>query len=549
MANESKLEKPELISTGLKSVPVSEIVENDLAPGKDVISSDSKLVPSVTKDEVDANSSIKVKTGQDSGGENGVFYPPTSNYNYCYPGSSGSYVQLDDHNLQADGSRTSVQSDNSSLVYYFPGYPYASGAVVGVDGQSVGQQSYYPSSGYLQNPLSFGWDSTYVSNVPNGNADFGNRRYGSASTTFAKANSLKAMKDGGKNAGKVPKSAYIPLNKASPLGSDLSAGHFNGYHSGGKSSSFSGQRQGHFLHGGSINYGPNGRAWNGNDTNRRDRFNKNNDFEKMTELTCGPRASNRNASFNSSDKKEDLGVLLRRDQYNQPDFKIEYTNAKFYVIKSYSEDDIHKSIKYDVWSSTPNGNKKLDAAFRDAEGMSSSQTGTKCPIFLFFSVNGSGQFVGFAEMVGQVDFDQDMDFWQVDKWHGFFPIQWHVIKDVPNSHLRHIILENNEGSPVTSSRDTQEIFLKQGLQMLTIFKNYSAKTSLLDDFNFYETREKSLRAKKSNKPASLRMEIYENGDFTNHAKADGKFEDEWRTKRTANPSSLVNLTKNLFLQG
>ncbi|KAH0903003.1 hypothetical protein HID58_042506, partial [Brassica napus] len=55
---------------------------------------------------------------------------------------------------------------------------------------------------------------------------------------------------------------------------------------------------------------------------------------------------------------------------------------------------IHKSIKYNVWSSTSNGNKKLNAAYNEAAGDKSS-----CPVFLIFSVNTSGQFVGLAEMV------------------------------------------------------------------------------------------------------------------------------------------------------
>lgn len=37
--------------------------------------------------------------------------------------------------------------------------------------------------------------------------------------------------------------------------------------------------------------------------------------------------------------------------------------------------------------------------------------------------------------------------------------------------------------------------------MLSIFKSYSAKTALLDDFKFYEDREKSLKASRSSKPA------------------------------------------------
>lgn len=76
---------------------------------------------------------------------------------------------------------------------------------------------------------------------------------------------------------------------------------------------------------------------------------------------------------------------------------------------------------------------------------------------LLSQVNASGQFVGVAEMVGSVDFNRSLEYWQQDKWTGCFPVQWHVIKDIPNSLLKHITLENNENKPVTNSRDTQEV--------------------------------------------------------------------------------------------
>lgn len=62
-------------------------------------------------------------------------------------------------------------------------------------------------------------------------------------------------------------------------------------------------------------------------------------------------------------------------------------------------------------------------------------------------------------MTGPVDFDKNVDYWQQDKWIGCFPVKWHIVKDVPNSLLKHITLENNENKPVTNSRDTQEVFL------------------------------------------------------------------------------------------
>ena len=74
-----------------------------------------------------------------------------------------------------------------------------------------------------------------------------------------------------------------------------------------------------------------------------------------------------------------------------------------------------------------------------------------------FQVNASGQFCGVAEMTGPVDFENDADYWQQDRWSGQFPVKWHIIKDIPNGRFRHILLDNNENKPVTHSRDSQEV--------------------------------------------------------------------------------------------
>jgi hypothetical protein len=78
-------------------------------------------------------------------------------------------------------------------------------------------------------------------------------------------------------------------------------------------------------------------------------------------------------------------------------------------------------------------------------------------LYSLFQVNTSGQFVGMAEMLGPVDFKKTMDFWKQDKWNGFFPVVWHIIKDIPNRLFKHITLENNDNRPVTFSRDAQEV--------------------------------------------------------------------------------------------
>ncbi|KAF8719712.1 hypothetical protein HU200_024463 [Digitaria exilis] len=221
----------------------------------------------------------------------------------------------------------------------------------------------------------------------------------------------------------------------------------------------------------------------------------------------GPRANKLNSTSAPSAVKDILSPLVRRDQFNRSDFSVQYKQAKFFMIKSYSEDDIHKGIKYNVWASTPNGNNKLDAAYNEAQILM-KENGEKCPVFLFFSVNTSGQFVGLAEMLGPVDFKKTMDFWKGNKWNGFFPIMWHIIKDIPNRLFRHIILEHNDNRPVTFSRDTQEIGLLKGVQMLKIFKDHPHGTSLLDDFDFYEGKDNERRAQKSGNSESTQQATF-----------------------------------------
>jgi len=125
----------------------------------------------------------------------------------------------------------------------------------------------------------------------------------------------------------------------------------------------------------------------------------NENLDGLSELNRGPRANRfknqkgfgPNVSIavkgQTNGNVEDSCVVPDKDQYNKADFPVDYSDAKFFIIKSYSEDDIHKSVKYNVWASTPNGNKKLDAAYQEAQ----EKVGG-CPVFLFFSVSMKSTF-------------------------------------------------------------------------------------------------------------------------------------------------------------
>ncbi|KAF7311252.1 YTH domain-containing protein [Mycena kentingensis (nom. inval.)] len=175
----------------------------------------------------------------------------------------------------------------------------------------------------------------------------------------------------------------------------------------------------------------------------------------------------------------DVPTLIATKGYNPATFDLRPTYARFFVIKSYTEDDVHKSLKYEIWSSTEPGNKRLDKAFKECGG--------RGPIYLFFSVNASGHFCGMAEMLTPVDYTRSSTVWASDKWKGVFKVRWIFVRDIPNVNLRHIKLLNTaERKPVTNSRDTQELLAEAGQEMLRIFHTHPARTSLLQDFAFYE---------------------------------------------------------------
>ena len=197
-------------------------------------------------------------------------------------------------------------------------------------------------------------------------------------------------------------------------------------------------------------------------------------------------ATGNGGSVNNAGSGETVPVLERlkaRHNYNPREFSLSQRAARFFIIKSYSEDDIHRSIKYNVWTSTEHGNRRLNEAFRE------QARGDKGPIYLLVSVNGSGHFCGVAQMMSEVDLDIETGIWSQDKWKGKFDVKWYYVKDVPNNALRHIRLENNDNKPVTNSRDTQEVPPEKAKQVLKIIHSYKHQTSIFDDFGHYEKRQ------------------------------------------------------------
>ncbi|KAF5468790.1 hypothetical protein F2P56_012912 [Juglans regia] len=512
------------------SDPSMEGADSNLAPLKDTtpqsdatscISSVGDATGSVKGSEVDHDSLAM---------DQGMSYSSSGYYGYYYPGYDCSYGGLDNQGYHVGGDGMELQypvmqADNGSFVYFMPGFqpgytPYFPMSTIGVDGQYVDQQAYLPtpmfqppiaSPGHYPTTIPYGkllpspyvWDPSLV-----GDGYFGNIYAGAPEFTEPKHN----LPSPSHSIHKQLKPVNKALPHASSFQSDVVA---KGYFPVSKPSAHNQEKGGMPYSNSPVNLKANARGWGSSEKLKsRSKINGVRDIGLLNEHNQGPKTANAKGVLISggnaagsletdgNGNSNSISSFIRMDQYNLPDFPTKYDHAFFFVIKSYSEDDIHKSIKYNVWASTPNGNKRLDSAYQDAQERMVDK-GSKCPVLLFFSVNASGQFCGIAEMIGRVDYNKNMDFWQQDKWNGYFPVKWHILKDVPNPLLRHIILENNDNKPVTNSRDTQEVRFPQGIEMLIIFKNYVSKTSILDDFDFYENRQKVMQEKRT-------------GEFTPH---------------------------------
>ena len=178
-------------------------------------------------------------------------------------------------------------------------------------------------------------------------------------------------------------------------------------------------------------------------------------------------------------------------------------NSKFFVIKSFSEEDVHKSIKYGVWSSSKNGNTTLNNAFN-----ASHEKGGE--VYLFFSCNGSGRYVGLARMKTLCDFNKSFELWTQDgKWMGLFDVEWIYIKDVPFREFKNIIITMKDGEvkPVSNSRDTQEIPFEQGKNMVDIIDKYQNSNTILEHFEFYDIRQDNYEKNMKNKNMTQNQQI------------------------------------------
>lgn len=161
--------------------------------------------------------------------------------------------------------------------------------------------------------------------------------------------------------------------------------------------------------------------------------------------------------------------------------------SRFFIIKSFSEEDVHKGIKYKVWCSTRHGNLDINKAYHDAKSKGGE-------VYLFYSCNGSGRYVGVAKLTSPLDENNTFKYWTQDsKWAGLFDIEFVFIKDVPFRQFKSIQITMKDGQtkPVTFSRDSQEVPFNEGKLMLKYVEEFVNSNTILEHFEYYDIRQEN----------------------------------------------------------
>ncbi len=134
-----------------------------------------------------------------------------------------------------------------------------------------------------------------------------------------------------------------------------------------------------------------------------------------------------------------------------------YQDSSYFIMRSTHQDDIHKAMKYGVWTSTPEHNSKLEQTYTI-----NKQYGRKT--LLFFRVIKENTVYGVAELVSSFNRNIQKKFWWNNiKWKGLFNLKWIYVKDLELSGLS---LEEYSGKKLYELTDCSEVCEENGFFLM-----------------------------------------------------------------------------------
>lgn len=158
----------------------------------------------------------------------------------------------------------------------------------------------------------------------------------------------------------------------------------------------------------------------------------------------------RDRKYDRQPHREKRGEMPNVDErksvaYNQDNQDSVQKDDRYFIVKCNNYKNLDISMSKRIWATTKSNERKLDRAFREAEN-----------VYLIFSIQGSGNFQGYARMVSAVTLDSCPDFGSTNLG-GVFSIEWICKGDIAFHYTQDLFNPWNENKKVQISRDGQEL--------------------------------------------------------------------------------------------
>ncbi|CAI9093876.1 OLC1v1029468C2 [Oldenlandia corymbosa var. corymbosa] len=147
---------------------------------------------------------------------------------------------------------------------------------------------------------------------------------------------------------------------------------------------------------------------------------------------------------------EEPGIFSEQHQTSSDENKGKPSNTRYFIIKSLNHQNIELSVKKGIWATQVMNEPILEEAFRNCG-----------KVILIFSVNMSGFFQGYAQMMSSIGWRRD-NVWSQggggnNPWGRTFKVKWLRLYDLPFQKTLHLKNPLNDYKPVKISRDCQEL--------------------------------------------------------------------------------------------
>lgn len=180
-----------------------------------------------------------------------------------------------------------------------------------------------------------------------------------------------------------------------------------------------------------------------------------------------------------------------------------FQSGNFFVIRSKKIDDIHKAVKYGVWTSSQHNNQKIQETF--VAGKMYNR-----PTFFFFTYLNAPGFVGLAILDG-MQLDREFPFFgEIGRWVGIMFMRWIFLRDVLFDEIAELKETNHNGEyrRMNEMTDGSRLSPINALRIIELMNTPRPVSHVFEKFPNYDFQEKKMRNNVEEIIRTNMMDIY-----------------------------------------